>query len=212
LHTTVILIRHAATAANVSRPYLLQGLRPDSDLVSLGRSQAWAVASALREYPVAAVYSSPLRRAVQTAEAVAATCCSAVGKESALAEADVGLWTGLSWQDVERSWPAEYRAFQEDAERHGYLGGENLAQVRDRALPALERLAGRHRSQTIAVVGHGVVLRALLAHWIGLPLRYARRIPFDNGGYSIVELGSGNTEVRTVNAARHLAGLRAEAA
>jgi broad specificity phosphatase PhoE len=212
LHATVILARHAATAANVQHPYLLQGLLPDSELVALGYDQAQAVAAALRGYAVAKIYSSPLKRAVQTAEMIATACGAVLALEPALVEADLGAWTGLSWPEVERRWPSEYRAFHDDAERHGYLGGENLAQVRDRALPVLQRLADRHRGETVAVVSHGGVLRALLAHWIGLPLRYARRIPQDNGGFSIVEIGPSQVEVRTVNVARHLAGLRAEAA
>ena len=61
------------------------------------------------------------------------------------------------------AWPTEHRAFHEDAERHGYPGGENLAQVRDRALPAIERLAARYAGQTFVVVSHGVVNRVLLA-------------------------------------------------
>src|SRR5205823_3711312 len=78
-------------------------------------------------------------------------------------------------------------AFHDDAERHGYLGGETLPQVRDRVLPAIGRIVAAHPGGTVVVVGHGVVNRVLLAHWLGLPLRYSRQLPQDNAGYSVVE-------------------------
>jgi broad specificity phosphatase PhoE len=120
--------------------------------------------------------------------------------DASLVEADVGLWTDLSWPEIEQAWPAEYRAFREDAERHGYHGGENLAQVRARALATVQDLVARHPAETIIAVSHGVLNRVLLAHWIGLPLRYARQIPQDNAAYNTVEFHSGEVRVRTVNA------------
>jgi broad specificity phosphatase PhoE len=210
--TTLLLVRHGATPANLCRPYTLQGLLPDGDLAPAGVAQAEAAAAALRTFPIAKVYSSPLRRAWQTARAIALAAGAPLAVEPALAEADTGLWTGLTWQEVERRWPEACRAFRDDAERHGYLGGEDLAQVRDRVLPAIEALAGRHRGETVVAVSHGVVNRVLLAHWLGLPLRFARRLPQDNAGFSVVELAGADVQVRTLNQAGHLARLPPEAA
>jgi broad specificity phosphatase PhoE len=198
--TTLILARHGATAANLRRPYTLQGLRPDSDLAPEGVAQARAAAVALRPFPIAKVYSSPLRRAWQTARAIAAD----VAAEPGLAEVDTGLWTGLTWGEIEARWPDECRAFHEDPEAHGYLGGENLAQLRARVLPVIDPLLARHAGQTVLIVGHGVVNRVLLAHWLGLPLRFARRLPQDNAGFNVVEAEGGTIKVRTLNQAGHL--------
>jgi broad specificity phosphatase PhoE len=204
-NTVLLLLRHGATAANVCRPYVLQGRRPDSALVDEGLAQAQAAARALLGRPVVQVYCSPLRRARQTAGIVADALGVPLAVEAALVEADVGRWTGLSWEEVARRWPEEHRAFEEDPERHGYPGGENLAQVAERVLPAAGRLRGCHAGATIVVVGHGVVNRVLLAHWLGLPLRYARRVPQDNGGLSVIEFHGEAAKVRTVNAVGHLA-------
>jgi broad specificity phosphatase PhoE len=201
---TLILVRHGATAANVRRPYTLQGLRPDPELIEEGVRQARAAARALEGWPVARVYSSPLRRARGTAEVIAETLGVAVEAADALAEADVGQWSGLTWAQVERGWPDQWRAFQGDPETHGYCGGENLAQVRDRALPVIEQLLAHHPGPAVLVVGHGVVHRVLLAHWLGLPLRHARQLPQDNGGISVVEFHGATAQVRTVNAVAHL--------
>ena len=202
--TLLLLVRHGATQANVREPYVLQGLRSPTALIALGKEQARAAARALQVFQPSRVYCSPLRRARQTARLMAAGLGLPVAVERALAEVDTGRWTGLSWPEIQRRWPAAYRAFQRDAERHGYLGGENLAQVRDRALPAVESLVARHPGERIVVVSHGVVNRVLLAHWLGLPLRYARRLPQDNAAWNLVQFRGTTGQVRTVNAITHL--------
>jgi len=203
METMLILVRHGATPANVREPYVLQGMHSASTLVERGQGQARAVGLALRVFRPDKVYSSPLQRARQTARLMTAGWGLPVEVVEALAEADTGVWTGLSWPEIQQRWPAEYRAFQENPEQHGYLGGENLAQVRDRVLPAVEGLLARHPGGTLVVVGHGVVNRVLLAHWLGLLLRYARRLPQDNGAFNLIEFPGGIGKVRTVNASAH---------
>ena len=202
--SVLILARHGATEANVRLPYTLQGLRPDSDLIDQGLLEARAVAIALAGQPVVHAYCSPLRRSRQTAEVIADALGVPLGVEAGLVEADVGLWAGLTWEEVARRWPEASRAFHDAPDVNGYLGGENLGQVGGRVLPAVARLVGRHAGETILVVGHGVVNRVVLAHWLGLPLRYARRIPQDNGALSTVEFRGASVRVRTVNAVAHL--------
>ena len=209
--TTLILVRHGATAANLAKPYTLQGSRPDSELVAVGVLEARAAARALAGFRAVRVYCSPLRRARATAEIIAARLGVPVEVEGGLIEADVGEWSGLTWEEVGRRWPREHAAFHDDAERHGYLGGETLPQVRDRVLPAIGRIVAAHPGGTVVVVGHGVVNRVLLAHWLGLPLRYSRQLPQDNARYSVVEFRAGAAKVRTVNVAGHTAGRPARA-
>jgi broad specificity phosphatase PhoE len=203
--TLLILLRHAATGANLCRPYLLQGLRPDAELIEEGEVQARAAGEALRSYPIARVYSSPLKRARQTAHLIAEPLGLPVEIEPGIVEADVGWWTGLSWPEIERRWPEQYRAFHEDPEHHGYPGGDNLAQVRDRALGIIEKLVQRHPGETLLVVSHGVVNRVLLAHWTGTPLRHARRIPQENTAFNLVEFVAGVAKVVVMNSTPHLA-------
>jgi broad specificity phosphatase PhoE len=208
--SVLILARHGVTEANVRLPSTLQGLRPDSALIDEGLLQARAMADALAGHAVVHAYCSPLGRSRQTAEVITDALGVPLTVDGGLAEADVGLWAGLSWEEVARRWPEESRAFHDAPDVNGYLGGENLAQVARRVLPAVERLVGRHTGETVLVVGHGVVNRVLLAHWLGLPLRHARGLPQDNGGLSIVEYRGGSARVRTVNAVAHLDAARRE--
>jgi broad specificity phosphatase PhoE len=200
---TLLLVRHGATAANVARPYTLQGLLPDPDLNAVGIQQAEAVARALGRWPLARVISSPLRRALQTAQVVADHLTLPVEVAPLLVEVDIGLWSGLTWHEVERRWPAEHHAFHTDPEQHGYVSGENLGQVRDRVLPCISSLLDACPEPNVLIVGHGVVNRILLAHWLGIPLAHARKLPQDNGGISLVSFAP-HPKVRTVNAADHL--------
>ncbi|MFO0928142.1 MAG: histidine phosphatase family protein [Gemmataceae bacterium] len=71
-------------------------------------------------------------------------------------------------------------------------------------LPCIHDLVGRHADTTIAVVSHGVVNRVLLATWLDIPLRFARRLPQDNAAYNVVEFRAGKAKVRTVNRAAYL--------
>jgi broad specificity phosphatase PhoE len=200
----LLLIRHGATPANTARPYTLQGLLPDPDLNEEGLRQAEAAARAVARWPLTRIFTSPLRRAQQTAQVIADQRGLPLEVVPALVEVDVGLWSGLTWEEVERRWPNEHRAFHDDPERHGYLKGENLGQVRDRVLPELQALIDRSPESAVLVVSHGVVNRVLLAHWIGIPLRYARQLPQDNGGINVVRIHQNQVKVRTVNAADHL--------
>jgi broad specificity phosphatase PhoE len=204
--TTLLLARHGATPANLCRPYTLQGLRPDSDLAPVGIAQARDAGQLLRPYPIVTIYSSPLRRAWQTASVIAEEVHAPLVAEPGLVEIDTGDWTGLTWPEIERRWPAESRAFHDDAEANGYLGGENFSQLLDRVLPVTEALAERHRGQTVLAVSHGVVNRVLLAHWLGLPLRLARRLPQDNAAFNVLLHDGRAVTVKTVNVVPRRAG------
>jgi broad specificity phosphatase PhoE len=199
----LILVRHGATRANTVRPYILQGLRPDSELVEEGIVQTRVTIQALWPYPIVKLYCSPLKRAQATARLLADSFSVPLDVEEALAEVDVGQWTSLTWEEIEQRWPNEYRAFQEAPERHGYLGGENLTQVRDRVLPTIERLVERHVGATFAIVGHGVVNRVLLAQWLGMPLCQARRLPQENAAFNIIHFHRGAALVRTLNSSTY---------
>lgn len=205
--TIVVLVRHAATEVNLQNPAVLQGARVDPGLSPLGRRQAAALAAALAPLPIKAVYSSSLLRAKETADPIAERHGLAVSVVPEIAEVDVGVWEGQSWQQIERRWPTEHRHFLEAPERSGYLGGENFAQVLERSARAVDALTQRHLFQTIVIVGHNTVNRVLLADWLGLPLVCARKIPQSNAGYNIVAFARHAVAVRTINVVAHLAGL-----
>lgn len=198
------LVRHGATANNLANPPLLQGRGVDLELSNAGRQQADCAAELLASQRLAAIYSSPLIRARQTAEIIATPHRLEVQLVSALEEVDVGRWEGRSWAEISQTEPEPFRQFIADSAHHGYLGGENMTQVLDRSAPALDALLQQHLGAAIAVIAHNVVNRVYVASLLGIPLARAREINQDNCGVNVIRLRRNETKLLTLNAAFHL--------
>ena len=203
----LILIRHGATEANVRRPYVLQGRRTDMPLSEIGRRQALATRRTLEDRSIQFVFSSPLRRALQTAEILAEPHGVPVKCVEELIECDVGRWEGLSWQEVRQQDGPYLDAFELDPGSVPYAGGESFGQVQARAVPAIQRLIREHNEGNLIVVTHNIVARVYVAHVIGTPVARARTIRQDNGGITIVSIHDGKESLVTLNSVMHLEGL-----
>lgn len=205
--TIILLARHGATGSNLARPYILQGRGVNFDLDPLGVKQAEALSVELKDVSIAAVYASPLKRSQQTA--------AIVGKRHGLepviiediTEAETGEWEGLSWDKIAAGWPKEKAAHDDDPSKQGYPGGESFLDVRNRCIPAFQALADKHAGETIFIAGHNVVNRVSMADWMGIPIRYSRRLPQNNAAYNVILFPGGKVHVQTVNITRHLSGL-----
>lgn len=207
MRTTLYLIRHAATPANLLKPAKLQGCRADPDLAPLGVRQAAATRDFLAVRPIDVVYASPLRRALRTAEIIAEPHGLTPVPVPALTECDVGDWEGRSWEEIKEADPEHYARYHADPAAHGYLNGENFRQVSDRAGRAIDELLDRHAGSTVLVVSHHIVNRIYLAGVLGLGPSRARAVSLENCGISIAHREHGKTAVATLNAAFHLQGV-----
>jgi broad specificity phosphatase PhoE len=205
----LILVRHGATRANLERPYWLQGKGRDEPLAPEGLRQAEQVRDFLRGWPVSIVVSSPLRRARQTAETIAAPRDHPVRVLEALHEGDVGRWEGLTWEEIRATERDYYEQFVADPAAVGYPGGENFRQVAARVRPVLLGLFADHPGQTVVVVGHQITHRAFLGELLGLPAGQARRLKMNNGGLCIVRREAELPYVHTLNFTGHLEGFSA---
>ncbi len=205
--TRVYLVRHGSTAANRDVPYRLQGRGSDHPLDATGRSQALAAATALAKAPIVAVYTSPLRRARETACAIARASGLEPVELAALVEADLGRWEGLTWDEVKERYPQEFDRFMANPGTVPYLEGESFAEVRIRALGAIDRIVEAHRGRSVVVAAHNVVNRALLSGWLGSPIDRARSIRQANGGINLVEFEGDRATVVMMNSILHLLGI-----
>jgi len=203
-HCTLFLVRHGATENNLADPPRLQGQRADVGLSDEGRQQAAQTARLLATQPLAAVFSSPLRRAVETAEQIAGPHRLLVEPVEALKEVDVGRWENRTWVEISQAEPDAYRRFLDDPATFGYPEGENHTQVFERVAPAMEQLMDAHLGKKIVVVGHNVVGRVFLAGLLGVPLSGARRVSHSNGGISVLQRRGGQTTLLTLNSTFHL--------
>jgi broad specificity phosphatase PhoE len=182
----------------------LQGRRTDPPLSEEGRGQARQTGEFLAGFPLSAVYSSPLLRARQTAEAIAEPHGLAVEVVDDFIEIDVGAWEGRSWEEIEQTDPEAYQAFMTDATVNPYLGGENLNTVLARAVPAFGRLMEQNLGRVIVVVAHNVVNRAYLVRLMGMPVARYRSIPQDNCGLTLIRYRKGQAKAVTINGVFHL--------
>jgi alpha-ribazole phosphatase len=195
--TRLVLVRHAATDDSYAgRCYgrLDVGLSPE------GRRQARALAAALADVSLAAVYSSPLARAVETAAPIAAARGLAPVRDERLRELDFGELEGLSYEEIRTERPELFRAWMESPTSVRFPKGEGFADLRARVLPAVEELRERHEGEAVAVVTHGGVVRAVLADALGLEDGAVFRLGQAHGGVSVVDWVEGAPVVAAVNA------------
>ena len=188
--TTVYLARHGESDWNAANRF--QG-HSDRPLTPLGRQQAEELAAELAASSSAldAIYTSPLRRALDTAAVVGEqTGLSPVPVED-LREVDVGGWTGLSRSEVEERFPDGFRRWLDGAE--GWQDGESYAAMSSRVLSALFRVAAAHPDGELLVVSHGGPIRAIQAAAAGMDVHAYRKLHRvePNAGISSVAVEKG---------------------
>lgn len=180
----LLLVRHAQSAWNAGRRF--QG-RADPEISEHGRAQAEALQRLLRGRRLTAVYSSPLRRARETAAIAAREHGLPVNALPELSELGLGRWEGVSVDEV----------IAEDGERyHRWLrapldcpppDGEPLPAVSDRVLSAMDQIISAHPDgDEILVVGHGGIIGLYCCHILGLSLNALWRLRIDNASLTVV--------------------------
>ncbi|HSG69782.1 MAG TPA: histidine phosphatase family protein [Planctomycetaceae bacterium] len=202
--TYLFLIRHGATDANEQRPYILQGDSIDLSLSAEGVRQARAVGEFLASLPLSAIYSSNLKRAMETAREIARHHRLELETHPELREANVGQWEGLDWATIAARFPEQHAKFVEDPAMNPYFGGESYGDVHRRASAKVIELAQRHPGETIAVVAHNVVNRAILAPILGIDLKLAKDIQQVNTGVNLIKISAEKSKVVMLNALFHL--------
>jgi broad specificity phosphatase PhoE len=198
----MLLLRHAETDWNRERRF--QGWR-DTPLSATGREQAESAARLLAASPLAAVWSSPLGRARETAEIIAAPHKLIVRESEAFKEMGFGEWEGLTWEDVRARFPEAHRAWAETPHAAGWPGAETLDVVRTRALAGLGDLRAAHDGQTVCLVSHGITSRILILEALGLWLDRLWALQLSSTGISELEFRDDWTTLHRMNSLIHLA-------
>jgi probable phosphoglycerate mutase len=172
--TRLYLVRHGATQLSAEDRFAGDiGV----DLSTEGRSQAERLGARVRDHNISAIYSSPLSRAVETARIVAAGCGLEPRLSDGLGEIHHGHWEGLTRQEVETRFAAEYAAWEEDPFTFAPEGGESGVSVLARALPALREIVVRHAGLNVLAVSHKATIRLLLSSLLGFdPRGYRDRL------------------------------------
>jgi phosphoserine phosphatase len=160
----ILLARHGETEFNVAGRW--QGLG-NSPLTERGLAQARELGRALAQEPIAAVYSSDLGRALQTAREVAAPHGLEVRAELRMREIDVGGWTGKNGDEIEAAYPGARQAWAKAPAGMRLPDGETLLEVQTRALGFFDEWMPAHADQTIVVISHGAIGQVILVNAMG---------------------------------------------
>jgi probable phosphomutase (TIGR03848 family) len=193
---TVFLVRHAAHD-RVDR--VLCGRMPGVGLGEAGRRQAEALAQRFAGVGVDAVWTSPLQRARETAEPIAARLGLRARASDALCEIDFGAWTGQGF-DALRDDP-RWRRWNEARGSERPPGGESMAEAQARASAEVERARAEHPDGRVVLVSHGDVIKAVLAGVLGLPLDAHARFEIAPASVSALAVWDGGGKVLSMNEA-----------
>lgn len=179
----------------------LKGRGFDLGLAEGGRRQAGAVARTLVSESVDAIYTSPMRRAVETADLLS----EALGKKTAeridaFVEAHLGEWEGRTFREIRSGYPTDYSAFFGGEECPTYPGGESFSDIAERFDSAMDELYRRHRGGRFVVVAHSVVNTVYLVRAMGLELWRALGLRQHHGCINTIVHDYDRTWVETLNA------------
>jgi len=196
-----ILVRHGQTEWNQKERF--RGW-VDIDLDETGIKQAEAAAPRIARWEVTAIYASPLRRAMATAEIIAHPLGIPVAPLKGIIDMNFGVWEGLSIDEVKRNYPALFKLWRYSPEILEIPQGDSLEDVRKRVVATIDDLTARHESATVALVTHRVVCKVLLCHLLGLDNSHFWQIAQDATAINLFEINEGKATVTLLNDTCHL--------
>jgi probable phosphoglycerate mutase len=192
----LLLIRHGEN--DFTKKHKLAGYTPNVHLNERGQSQARALADALKEVPIKAIFSSPLERARETAEPIATTRGLEVQLEKGLLETDVGKWQGrsLAALRLQKAW----KVVQGAPSRARFPDGETFYECQARIVTALDSISRKFKPQDIvACVFHADPIKLAIAHYIGLPLDHFQRLSCDTGSLTALYVSEAGANLLKLN-------------
>jgi probable phosphoglycerate mutase len=177
----ILLIRHGLAEYKPGRLY---GWTPGVHLSSDGREQAKRLAERLEPVPLKALYSSPLERCCETAEAIAVERKLKVEVVDDLGEVQYGSWTGKTFRSLAKK--PLWRIVQTVPSQATFPGGESLLELQRRGVAAIEGIRSKHKSGVVAAVSHADMIKAIVAHYLGMHLDLFQRIHVETASVTAI--------------------------
>jgi probable phosphoglycerate mutase len=190
----LLLVRHALTDHTGTR---LTGWMPGVHLSDRGREQVARLVERLRSVKVAAVYSSPIDRCLETARPIAASKGLRVRAREGLGEVRYGDWEGKKLKQLAKT--KLWRVVSRRPSLARFPGGESVSEIQARIVEAVEEIRARHSGNAVAVVSHGDPIRLLVAHYAGIHLDLFQRIVVAPASVSAFWLGDGGPYLLKLN-------------
>jgi broad specificity phosphatase PhoE len=192
--TTFHLVRHAAHDRVGT---ILCGRIPGVHLGTFGKTQAERLAARFASENVAGIHTSPLERAVETAEPIAARLGQPLEICQDIAEIDFGAWSGTSFEALAQDprWAAWNNARSNSRPPYG----ETMLEAQGRIVGAMEQLRGRYADRTVVLVSHSDVIKAALLYHLGLPIDAYARLEVETASISTLVVGDWGSKVLRLN-------------
>lgn len=197
----LILVRHGETEFNRQRLILGRGPEP---LNATGQAQALAAAVAVSRNAPFVLYSSPIVRTIQTAEAIASECSVAFAPMPGLEEIDAGDLEGLTGSQLQEQYPDVMRGWRNDPASAKMPNGESLGDVQNRTWAVINDIAQRHEDDTVVVVTHNFPIQAILCKALGMPLNNFRQLRVDLGSITQMDVRDSVFTMLSMNETWHL--------
>lgn len=197
--TTVLLIRHGDNEWTES--HKLAGRTPGVHLNEFGRRQAEALGKRLAEAKLSAIYASPLERTLETAQAIAQHHNLEVKIRPGMVEVDYGEWTGEPVKKLAKTktWPI----IQFYPSGAGFPNGETMYSMQTRCVQEINMLVANHPGETIAVVGHADLIKAAVAHYLGIHFDLFQRLVISTASVTAISFTPMGPRVLMVNDTSH---------
>jgi broad specificity phosphatase PhoE len=206
--TKIVLTRHGHVDG--IKPERFRGRQP-LDLTALGRAQAQAVAQRISgTWRPSLIYTSPMGRCIETATAIAKACGITAKTCDDLNDIDYGAWQFKTFTDAKAQNPALFAAWFATPQLVRFPNGESLQDLAARVANAVRMVLARHPDETVVLVGHDSVNRALLLGFFDLPLSGYWRIGQEPCCLNEIDITGGTVCVRRMNETQHLDGVAAE--
>jgi probable phosphomutase (TIGR03848 family) len=193
----LLLIRHGEN--DYVKTGKMAGRIPGVHLNEKGQKQAQALAEALTQVPIKAIYSSPLERAMETAAPIAESHKLTILQEPALMDTDIGKWQGKSVKMLRLT--KVWRIVQNAPSRFRFPEGESFPEAQTRYVNTLERIIQKHHKplDIIAVVFHADPIKLAVAHFLGMPLDHFQRLACDTGSLTALHVSEANANLLKLN-------------
>jgi alpha-ribazole phosphatase len=202
--TQVYLVRHGQTAWNAE--LIFRGRR-DIELNERGEREASAIAGALRDKNLDAIYTSPLTRAVETARPLAALLHCEITPVQDLTDINYGAWEGVPYHEIKTRYPDILATWEKEPEMVRFPHGETLDEVKERSYGVLRELAEKHANESILIVSHRVVNKVLLCAVLALSTAHFWNIKQDTGCINVLDYSNHQFVLCLLNDTCHLRGI-----
>lgn len=202
MKTRLILVRHAEAEGNYKR--LFHGWT-DGDITEKGHLQAQKLAERLADMDIDVLYSSSLKRTLQTAGYISDIKCLPIIRTDKLKEINGGDWEGVPWDVLPQKWPVEYNTWENKPHIHKMPNGESMEEFQQRLIEEIIYIIESNKGKNICVVTHGTAIKSLMCYFKNCELEEMFNIPWcDNTAVTILDYAEGGFELLLEGDSAHL--------